>query len=86
MQKVSATYNLVDVYEIKRKLVEERVKLLLDVHLGKYIPEEGEIVGLWEPAELEVFARRIARYNIDKLTIKTIPEEDDEEKDEYAGN
>ena len=88
MQKVSATYNLVDVYEIKRKLVEERVKLLLDVHLGKYIPEEGEIVGLWEPAELEVFARRIARYNIDKLTIKTIQEEDDEEKDEYdvAGN
>ena len=88
MQKVSATYNLVDVYEIKRKLVEERVKLLLDVHLGKYIPEEGEIVGLWEPAELEVFARRIARYNIDKLTINTIQEEDDEEKDEYdvAGN
>jgi len=77
-------YNLVDVYEIKRKLVEQSVKRLLDVHLGKYIPEEGEIVGLWEPAELEIFARRIARYNIEKLTIKPIQEQDDEEKDEYA--
>jgi len=88
MQKVSVAnfmiYNLVDVYEIKRKLVEQSVKRLLDVHLGKYIPEEGEIVGLWEPAELEIFARRIARYNIEKLTIKPIQEQDDEEKDEYA--
>jgi hypothetical protein len=69
------------VYEIKRKLVEQSVKRLLDVHLGKYIPEEGEIVGLWEPADLEIFARRIARYN---LTIKPIQEQNDEEKDEYA--
>jgi hypothetical protein len=88
MQKVFVAnfmiYNLVDVYEIKRKLVEQSVKRLLDVHLGKYIPEEGEIVGLWEPAELEIFARRIARYNIEKLTIKPIQEQDDEEKDEYA--
>jgi len=90
MQRVSAAnfklYDLVDVYEIKRKLVEQSVKRLLDVHLGKYIPEEGEIVGLWEPAELDIFARRIARYNVDKLKINTIREEDDEEKDEYAGN
>ena len=91
MQRVSAAanfklYDLVDVYEIKIKLVEQSVKRLLDVHLGKYIPEEGEIVGLWEPADLEIFARRIARYNVDKLKIKTIREEDDEEKDEYAGN
>jgi hypothetical protein len=90
MQRVSAAdfmlYDLVDVYEIKRKLVERSVKRLLDVHLGKYIPEEGEIVGLWEPVDLEIFARRIARYNVDKLKIKTIQEEDDEEKDEYAGN
>ena len=78
MQKVSATYNLVDVYEIKRKLVEERVKLLLDVHLGKYVPEEGEVVRLWEPMELEITARRIARYNIEKLK-----EGNDEEKEEY---
>ena len=87
MQKVSAAnfmhYNLVDVHEIKRKLVELSVKRLLDVHLGKYIPEEGEIVGLWEPAELEIFARRIARYNLDKLKIKTIYEDDSEEKYEY---
>ena len=90
MQRVSAAnfklYDLVDVYEIKRKLVEQSVKRLLDVHLGKYIPEEGEIVGLWEPAELDIFARRIARYNIDKLKIKTIQEEDDEEKYECADN
>jgi hypothetical protein len=72
--------DLVDIYEIKRKLVEQSVKRLLDVHLGKYVPEEGEIVGLWEPAELEVAARRIARYNIEKLKIH---EENDEEKDEY---
>jgi len=88
MQRVSAAdfmlEDLVDVYEIKKKLVEQSVKRLLDVHLGKYIPEEGEIVGLWEPNELEIVARRIARYNVEKLTIKTIPEENDEEKDEYV--
>ncbi len=87
MQRVSAAdfmlYDLVDVYEIKKMLVERSVKRLLDVYLGKYIPEEGEIVGLWEPADLEVVARRIARSNIEKLTIKTIKEEDDEEKYEY---
>ena len=90
MQKVSAADfmldDLVNVYEIKKMLVERSVKRLLDLHLGKYIPEEGEIVGLWEPIELELVARRIARYNIQKLEIKTIQEEDDEEKDEYAGN
>jgi hypothetical protein len=88
MQRVSAAdfmlEDLVDVYEIKRKLVEQSVKRLLDVHLGKYIPEEGEIVGLWEPVDLEIVARRIARYNVEKLSIKTIQEENDEEKDEYV--
>jgi len=49
------------------------------VHLGKYVPEEGEIVRLWEPAELEIVARRIARYNIEKLKFQ---EEEDEEKEE----
>ena len=72
--------DLVDNYEIKIKLVEQSVKRLLDVHLGKYVPEEGEIVGLWEPAELDVAARRISQYNIEKLKIH---EENDEEKDEY---
>ena len=90
MQRFSAADfmldDLVNVYEIKKMLVERSVKRLLDLHLGKYIPEEGEIVGLWEPIELELVARRIARYNIQKLEIKTIREEDDEEKDEYAGN
>ena len=90
MQRFSAADfmldDLVNVYEIKKMLVERSVKRLLDLHLGKYIPEEGEIVGLWEPIELELVARRIARYNVQKLEIKTIQEEDDEEKDEYAGN
>lgn len=72
--------DLVNIYEIKKKLVEQSVKRLLDVHLGNYVPEEGEIVKLWEPAELEVTAIRIARYNIEKLKFQ---EEDDEEKDEY---
>jgi len=71
--------DLVDIHEIKRKLVEQSVKRLLDVHLGKYVPEEGEIVRLWEPAELEIVARRIARYNIEKLKFQ---EEEDEEKEE----
>ena len=88
MQNTSATDfmidDLVNVYEIKKKLVEQSVKRLLDVHLGNYVPEEGEIVRLWEPVELEIVARRIARYNIEKLTIKPIQEQDDEEKDEYA--
>lgn len=72
--------DLVDIHEIKRKLVEQSVKRLLDVHLGKYVPEEGEIVRLWEPAELEIVARRIARYNIEKLKFQ---EEEDEEKEKY---
>ena len=72
--------DLVDIHDIKRKLVEQSVKRLLDVHLGKYVPEEGEIVRLWEPAELEIVARRIARYNIEKLKFQ---EEDDEEKEDY---
>ena len=71
--------DLVDIHDIKRKLVEQSVKRLLDVHLGKYVPEEGEIVRLWEPAELEIVARRIARYNIEKLKFQ---EEEDEEKEE----
>jgi hypothetical protein len=71
--------DLVDIHEIKRKLVEQSVKRLLDVHLGKYVPEEGEIVRLWEPAELEIVAIRIARYNIEKLKFQ---EEEDEEKEE----
>ena len=87
MQRVSAAdfmlEDLVDVYEIKRKLVEQSVKRLLDLHLGKYIPEEGEIVGLWEPVDLEIVARRIARYNVEKLAIN---EENDEEKDEYVAD
>jgi len=72
--------DLVNIYEIKKKLVEQSVKRLLDVHLGKYVPEEGEIVRLWEPAELEIVAIRIARYNIEKLKFQ---EEEDEEKEEY---
>ena len=88
MQRVSAAdfmlEDLVDVYEIKRKLVEQSVKRLLDLHLGKYIPEEGEIVGLWEPVDLEIVARRIERYNVEKLAIKTMQEENDEEKEEYV--
>jgi hypothetical protein len=72
--------DLIDIFEIKRKLVEQSVKRLLDVHLGKYVPEEGEIVGLWEPATLEIVARRIARYNVEKLKFH---EENDEEKEEY---
>jgi hypothetical protein len=87
MQNTSATDfmidDLVNVYEIKKKLVEQSVKRLLDVHLGNYVPEEGEIVRLWEPVELEIVARRIARYNIEKLKIQ---EEDDEEKEEYEEN
>jgi len=87
MQNTTATdfmiYDLVNVYEIKKKLVEQSVKRLLDVHLGNYVPEEGEIVKLWEPVELEIVARRIARYNIEKLKIQ---EEDDEEKEEYEEN
>ena len=75
-------YDIVDVHEIKRKLVEQSVKRLLDLHLGKYIPEEGEIVGLWEPAALEVAAFRIARYNVEKMKVKE-EEENDEEKDDY---
>jgi len=74
-------YDIIDVHEIKRKLVEQSVKRLLDLHLGKYIPEEGEIVGLWEPAALEVAAMRIARYNVEKM--KEDEEENDEEKDDY---
>jgi hypothetical protein len=74
-------YDLVDIHEIKRKLVEQSVKRLLDLHLGKYIPEEGEIVGLWEPAALEIAAMRIARYNVEKMKVKE--EEQDEEKDDY---
>ena len=72
--------DLVDIYEIKKKLVEQSVKRLLDVHLGKYVPEEGEVVRLWEPAELEIVARRIARYNIEKLKFQ---EEEDEEEEDY---
>ena len=72
--------DLIDIFEIKRKLVEQSVKRLLDVHLGKYVPEEGEIVGLWEPATLEIVARRIAHYNVEKLKFH---EENDEEKEEY---
>ena len=78
-------YDLVDVREIKRKLVEQSVQRLLDVHLGKYVPEEGEIVGLWEPAALEVVALRIARYNVEKMKIATI-DEYDEEKDDYMSD
>jgi hypothetical protein len=73
--------DLVDIREIKRKLVEQSVKRLLDVHLGKYVPEEGEIVRLWEPTELDIVARRIARYNIEKLKFQE--EENDEEKEDY---
>ena len=69
-------YDLVDVREIKRKLVEQSVQRLLDVHLGKYVPEEGEIVGLWEPATLEVVALRIARYNVEKMKIEEYEEEE----------
>ena len=72
--------DLVDIYEIKKKLIEQSVKRMLDLHLGKYVPEEGEIVGLWEPAELEIVARRIARYNIEKLKFQ---EDEDEDEDEY---
>ena len=75
-------YELVDVHEIKRKLVEQSVKRLLDLHLGKYIPEEGEIVGLWEPAALEIAAIRIARYNVEKMKVKK-EEGNNEEKDDY---
>ncbi len=75
-------YDLVDVYEIKRKLVEQSVQRLLDVHLGKYVPEDGEIVGLWEPAALEVVALRIARYNVDKMKITTNDEEEKEIEEE----
>lgn len=77
--------DLVNIYEIKIKLVEQSVKRLLDVHLGKYVPEEGEIVGLWEPVELDIAARRIARYNIEKLKFyeENDEEEDDEQKDDY---
>ena len=85
-QRIVATdfmlYDLVDIHEIKRKLVEQSVKRLLDLHLGKYIPEEGEIVGLWEPAALEVAAMRIARYNVEKMKVKE-EDENDEEKDDY---
>jgi hypothetical protein len=73
-------YEIVDVQEIKRKLVEQSVQRLLDVHSGKYVPEEGEIVGLWEPATLEVVALRIARYNVEKMKISTIEEYEEEEK------
>ncbi len=71
-------YDIVDVQEIKRKLVEQSVQRLLDVHSGKYVPEEGEIVGLWEPATLEVVALRIARYNVEKMKISTIEEYEEE--------
>lgn len=73
--------DLVNIYDIKKKLVEQSVKRLLDVHLGKYVPEDGEVVGLWEPTELEITARRIAQYNIEKLKFQE--EGDDEEKEEY---
>ena len=56
---------MIDIYEIKLKLIEQSVKRLLDAHLGTYIFEEGEIVELWEPDALEIAARRIAQYNID---------------------
>ena len=72
--------DLVDIHDIKRKLVEQSVKRLLDVHLGKYVPEEGEIVRLWEPTELEIVARIIAQYNIEKIKFQ---EEEDEEKEKY---
>jgi hypothetical protein len=79
--------DLVDIYEIKKRLVEQSVKRLLNLHLGKYIPEEGEIVELWEPDELEIAARRIARYNIEKLKFQEEEYYDeeyyDEEKEEY---
>jgi hypothetical protein len=75
--------DLVDIYEIKKKLVEQSVKRLLDVHLGKYVPEEGEVVRLWEPAELEIVARRIARYNIEKLKFQEEEKEDYEEYEKY---
>ena len=75
--------DLVDIYEIKKRLVEQSVKRLLNLHLGKYIPEEGEIVELWEPDELEIAARRIARYNIEKLKFQEEEKEDYEEYEKY---
>ena len=77
-------YELVDVHEIKRKLVEQSVKRLLDLHLGKYIPEEGEIVGLWEPAALEIAAIRIARYNVEKMKVKKEEGNNEEKADYYS--
>jgi hypothetical protein len=74
--------DLVNIYEIKKKLVEQSVKRLLDVHLGNYVPEEGEIIKLWEPAELEVTAIRIARYNIENLRIQKYKEDEEEEEEE----
>jgi len=86
MQKTSAADfmidDLVNIYEIKKKLVEQSVKRLLDVHLGNYVPEEGEIIKLWEPAELEVTAIRIARYNIENLRIQKYKEDEEEEEEE----
>ena len=84
MHSSAANYmidDLVNIYEIKKKLVEQSVKQLLDVHLGKYVPEDDEVVRLWEPVELEITARRIARYNIEKLKFQE--EGNDEENEDY---
>ena len=84
MQRVSATDFMIEeifnLYEIKRKLVEQSVKRLLDVHLGKYIPEDGEIVGLWEPEELDSVARQIMLH---MCKIETVIEEDEDDFEEY---
>jgi hypothetical protein len=44
---------------VKTHLIQQSIERLLDLHLGTYILEEGEIVDLWEPDELEIAAKEI---------------------------
>jgi hypothetical protein len=70
-------------YDIKKNLLEQNAKQILDVHLGKYDFEEGEIVELWEPEEVDAFSRRIMQYKIENLRIQKYKDEEyDEEYEE----
>jgi hypothetical protein len=86
MQKTSAADFMIDefvvFYDIKMNLLEQSVQRLLDVHLGNYVPEEGEIVKLWEPEELDSVSKRIAQYKIKNLRIQNYNDEDEEEDEE----
>lgn len=74
---------------VKRHLIQQSIERLLDLHLGTYVLEEGEIVELWEPDELEIAAKEIVertignRPSIERLHLERyILEEGDLEPDE----